>query len=215
MIASLITATVLSGGGYLRGSGPPATTVRMLGVTQPLTSPSQQISSHIRRAACAYGSHIDPGRVDAVRCTAGSFEGDPCFTAPAKIDFTTSVLCPASPWNGSVAIGRTRMTNDTLKAKERLLKQRPHSLGDLERNSPPWAVHLANGTYCVRGSDGELVAGLIVDYLCYDSIPVRRPGGIVGAIVGDVDRRTDVWHATYVPQHAKTLSTTEVRAAFY
>jgi hypothetical protein len=197
-----IVAAILSSFGvvYLTTDrGPKLTEITLL---RPYEADRLSNGLHVaeaRRGTCgryAQGS----GNPEALRCSSGSSVIDPCYPSHSK----DAAACPERPWGGRVVIIRPlRLTRESPAERRRRPPYRTAFPGSSDR---AFGLRLRNDDRCffVQGAGQITVAGVRVNYKCEK-----------GDIVGDPDRRRDVWRAIYAPHgSAQTVSVDVVEAWF-
>ena len=135
---------------------------------------------------CQSGA-ITTQRPDAWRCGTA----DPCF-APTPFS-AQEVACVTDPWSNDVtllALSRPLPGPDECRSTPTACPRQ------LDLDSPPWVLELANGARC-RAATGTIssVAGLGLAYFCDD-------GGAVGIADRDApfDKSLPQWRAFYLPK---------------
>ena len=150
---------------------------------------------------CQTGS-ISTQRPDAWRCGTA----DPCF-APTLFS-ATEVACSTEPWNNQVVLltlGRP------LPGPEQCSAAPTSCPRQLDLNSPPWAVELANGARC-HAFTGTIstAAGLGLVYGC-------EGGGFVGIPnrTAAFDKTLPLWRAFYLPENGSVIEQVDVLVVWY
>jgi hypothetical protein len=172
----------------------PAVTVRM-------TTPNFEGNPNLP-SPCQSGS-ISTQRPDAWRCVTA----DPCFS-PTPYS-ATQVACSNSPWSNEVVL--LQLSRPLPGPQECSMMPRDCPPDDVNLNSPPWALELANGAQCTKftGTISSL-GGLGLVYGCND-------GGSVG-IANEMmpfDTSDPLWHAFYLPMGGTAFEQVAITVAWY
>lgn len=157
-------------------------------------------------------SSSDDAMPDTHRCFSKDYILDPCWTSDA---FPPQlVVCIDSPWDKRVfeltvrrweyddprhPLGPTKVwrPNDPPP----ILTPRPKM-----KQSPPWALELANGAKCVFVTGAsDLIAGRRLNYDC----------GRGGTVIGAPDRTGKLWLVSYLAQGAHAVTQMSVTTAWY
>jgi hypothetical protein len=140
---------------------------------------------------CQAGS-ISTQRPDAWRCVTA----DPCFS-PTPFS-ATEVACATAPWANEVVL---LTLSRPLPSPGQCSATPTDCPRQLDLNSPPWAVELANGARCriFTGTISSL-GGLALLYGCED-------GGLVGVADRDApfDTTLPQWRAFYLPKDGTVI----------
>jgi hypothetical protein len=150
---------------------------------------------------CQTGS-ISTQRPDAWRCGTA----DPCF-APTPFS-AAEVACSTEPWNNQVVI---LTLSRPLPGPEQCSMTPTDCPRQLDLDSPPWAVELANGARC-RAFTGtiSMAAGLSLVYGC-------EGGGFIGIPSRDApfDKTLPLWRAFYLPENGTVIEQADVLTVWY
>lgn len=140
---------------------------------------------------CQSGA-VSTQRPDAWRCGTA----DPCFS-PTLFSATT-VACGRAPWSNEVVL---LTLSRPLPSPEQCSMMENSCPRQLDLNSPPWALELANGARCsIFAGTISSQAGLSLLYGCED-------GGFVGIADRDApfDTSQPQWRAFYAPKDGTVI----------
>ena len=150
---------------------------------------------------CQSGS-ISTQRPDAWRC----ITADPCF-APTLFS-ATEVACSTAPWDNQVVI---LTLSRPLPGPEQCSATPTNCPRQLDLDSPPWALELANGARC-RAFTGTIstAAGLSLIYGC-------EGGGFVGVASRSepFDKTLPLWRAFYLPENGTVIEQVDVLVVWH
>jgi hypothetical protein len=150
---------------------------------------------------CQSGS-ISTQRPDAWRCGTA----DPCF-APTLFS-ATEVACSIAPWDNDAVI---LMLSRPLPGPEQCRMTPTDCPRQLDLDSLPWAVELANGARC-RAFTGTIseAAGLSLTHFC-------EGGGSMGIPSRDApfDKTLPLWRAFYLPENGTVIEQVDVLVVWY
>ncbi|MGH2585833.1 MAG: hypothetical protein ACRDJE_13050 [Dehalococcoidia bacterium] len=192
------------------GSGPPATQVKLFAPWLPNMTLNPNITVTRREmfmgnpnlpSDCQSGS-ISTERPDAWRCGTA----DPCFS-PTPFS-AMEVACATAPWSNEVVLLTLSRPLPGPSECQAMPSSCPRQL-NLE--SPPWALELANGARCTAFTGTiSSVAGLGLVYGCDN-------GGFVGVANRDApfDKSLPLWRAFYLPKDGTAVEQVDVLTAWY